>query len=225
MDNMRTQGILGQNSGEILRQRTVLVVGLGGVGSFCVEALARTGIGHLILVDADVFEDSNRNRQLGATLETIGQKKTDVLKQRVLSITEAQVDTHDFFYDQTKDEELFSQPIDFVCDCIDSITSKQDLIQACIQRQIPFLSCMGMGRRIDPTQLHVLELEKTSNDPLAKRLRIWKRKQRIKEKIPVVCSREVPVVQIEGQPLASVIFVPASAGLLMAKECIERLLK
>ena len=225
MDNMRTQGILGQNSGEILRQRTVLVVGLGGVGSFCVEALARTGIGHLILVDADVFEDSNRNRQLGATQETIGQKKTDVLKQRVLSITEAQVDTHDFFYDQTKDEELFSQPIDFVCDCIDSIPSKQDLIQACIQRQIPFLSCMGMGRRIDPTQLHVLELEKTSNDPLAKRLRIWKRKQRIKEKIPVVCSREVPVVQIEGQPLASVIFVPASAGLLMAKECIERLLK
>lgn len=225
MDNMRTQGILGQNSGEILRQRTVLVVGLGGVGSFCVEALARTGIGHLILVDADVFEDSNRNRQLGAAQETIGQKKTDVLKQRVLSITEAQVDTHDFFYDQTKDEELFSQPIDFVCDCIDSITSKQDLIQACIQRQIPFLSCMGMGRRIDPTQLHVLELEKTSNDPLAKRLRIWKRKQRIKEKIPVVCSREVPVVQIEGQPLASVIFVPASAGLLMAKECIERLLK
>ena len=225
MDNMRTQGILGQNSGEILRQRTVLVVGLGGVGSFCVEALARTGIGHLILVDADVFEDYNRNRQLGATQETIGQKKTDVLKQRVLSITEAQVDTYDFFYDQTKDEELFSQPIDFVCDCIDSITSKQDLIQACIQRQIPFLSCMGMGRRIDPTQLHVLELEKTSNDPLAKRLRIWKRKQRIKEKIPVVCSREVPVAQIEGQPLASVIFVPASAGLLMAKECIERLLK
>ena len=225
MDNMRTQGILGPNSGEILRQRTVLVVGLGGVGSFCVEALARTGIGHLILVDADVFEDSNRNRQLGATQETIGQKKTDVLKQRVLSITEAQVDTYDFFYDQTKDEELFSQPIDFVCDCIDSIPSKQDLIQACIQRQIPFLSCMGMGRRIDPTQLHVLELEKTSNDPLAQRLRIWKRKQRIKEKIPVVCSREVPVVQIEGQPLASVIFVPASAGLLMAKECIERLLK
>ncbi len=225
MDNVRTQGILGKESSKRLRQKTVLVVGLGGVGSFCVEALARTGIGHLILVDADVFEDSNRNRQLGATQETIGQKKTEVLKKRVLSITDAQVDTYDFFYDHTKDKELFSHTIDFVCDCIDSLSSKQDLIQACLLRQIPFLSCMGMGRRFDPTKLEVMELEKTSNDPLAKRLRIWKRKQRIKNKIPVVCSRETPIPQVEGQPLASVIFVPASAGLLIAKECIERLLK
>lgn len=225
MDNVRTQGILGKESSKRLRQKTVLVVGLGGVGSFCVEALARTGIGHLILVDADVFEDSNRNRQLGATQETIGQKKTEVLKKRVLSITDAQVDTYDFFYDHTKDKELFSHTIDFVCDCIDSLSSKQDLMQACLQRQIPFLSCMGMGRRFDPTKLEVMELEKTSNDPLAKRLRIWKRKQRIKNKIPVVCSRETPILQVEGQPLASVIFVPASAGLLIAKECIERLLK
>lgn len=225
MDNVRTQGILGKESSKRLRQKTVLVVGLGGVGSFCVEALARTGIGHLILVDADVFEDSNRNRQLGATQETIGQKKTEVLKKRVLSITDAQVDTYDFFYDHTKDKELFSHTIDFVCDCIDSLSSKQDLMQACLQRQIPFLSCMGMGRRFDPTKLEVMELEKTSNDPLAKRLRIWKRKQRIKNKISVVCSRETPIPQVEGQPLASVIFVPASAGLLIAKECIERLLK
>ena len=193
MDNVRTQGILGKESSKRLRQKTVLVVGLGGVGSFCVEALARTGIGHLILVDADVFEDSNRNRQLGATQETIGQKKTEVLKKRVLSITDAQVDTYDFFYDHTKDKELFSHTIDFVCDCIDSLSSKQDLIQACLQRQIPFLSCMGMGRRFDPTKLEVMELEKTSNDPLAKRLRIWKRKQRIKNKIPLVCSRETPI--------------------------------
>ena len=104
MDNVRTQGILGKESSKRLCRKTVLVVGLGGVGSFCVEALARTGIGHLILVDADVFEDSNRNRQLGATQETIGQKKTEVLKKRVLSITDAQVDTYDFFYDHTKDK-------------------------------------------------------------------------------------------------------------------------
>ena len=179
MENKRTEGLLGKEAVNKLEKQTVMVVGCGGVGSFCVEALARTGVGNLILIDADVFELSNLNRQLPATLETLGKYKVDVLKERIQTINpECCVKTYAFFYDSTKDEELFSASIDFVIDCIDSISSKQDLYKACLQRNIPFLSSMGMARKKDPTALKIMEIEKTSYDPMAKRLRIWKRKNK-----------------------------------------------
>ena len=191
MENKRTEGLLGKEAVNKLVKQTVMVVGCGGVGSFCVEALARTGVGNLILIDADVFELSNLNRQLPATLETLGKYKVDVLKERIQTINpECCVKTYAFFYDSTKDEELFSASIDFVIDCIDSISSKQDLYKVCLQRNIPFLSSMGMARKKDPTALKIMEIEKTSYDPMA-----------------------------------SMIFVPATAGLLLANECIQRLLK
>lgn len=226
MENKRTEGLLGKEAVNKLVKQTVMVVGCGGVGSFCVEALARTGVGNLILIDADVFELSNLNRQLPATLETLGKYKVDVLKERIQTINpECCVKTYAFFYDSTKDEELFSASIDFVIDCIDSIPSKQDLYKACLQRNIPFLSSMGMARKKDPTALKIMEIEKTSYDPMAKRLRIWKRKNKIRDKIWVVSSVEAPVKQEPDQPLYSMIFVPATAGLLLANECIQRLLK
>lgn len=226
MENKRTEGLLGKQGMQRLAACTVMVVGTGGVGSFCVEALARTGIGHLILIDADVFERSNLNRQLPATLETLGQYKVDVLKERIESINpDCVVETHAFFYDQSRDEEVFCTKIDFVIDCIDSISSKQDLYKACLARKIPFLSSMGMARKTDPTLLKIMEIEKTSYDPMAKRLRIWKRKNQIREKIWVVSSQEAPLPQDPAKPLSSMIFVPASAGLLLARECIQRLLK
>lgn len=226
MENKRTEGLLGKEAVNKLEKQTVMVVGCGGVGSFCVEALARTGVGNLILIDADVFELSNLNRQLPATLETLGKYKVDVLKERIQTINpECCVKTYAFFYDSTKDEELFSASIDFVIDCIDSISSKQDLYKACLQRNIPFLSSMGMARKKDPTALKIMEIEKTSYDPMAKRLRIWKRKNKIRDKIWVVSSVEAPVKQAPDQPLSSMIFVPATAGLLLANECIQRLLK
>ncbi|WP_415980859.1 ThiF family adenylyltransferase [Faecalicoccus pleomorphus] len=226
MENKRTEGLLGKEAVNKLEKQTVMVVGCGGVGSFCVEALARTGVGNLILIDADVFELSNLNRQLPATLETLGKYKVDVLKERIQTINpECCVKTYAFFYDSTKDEELFSESVDFVIDCIDSISSKQDLYKACLQRNISFLSSMGMARKKDPTALKIMEIEKTSYDPMAKRLRIWKRKNKIRDKIWVVSSVEAPVKQAPDQPLSSMIFVPATAGLLLANECIQRLLK
>ena len=208
MENKRTEGLLGKEAVNRLAKKTVMVVGCGGVGSFCVEALARTGVGNLILIDADVFELSNLNRQLPATLETLGKYKVDVLKERIQTINpECCVKTYAFFYDSTKDEELFSESIDFVIDCIDSISS------------------MGMARKKDPTALKIMDIEKTSYDPMAKRLRIWKRKNKIRDKIWVVSSVEAPVKQEPDQPLYSMIFVPATAGLLLANECIQRLLK
>ena len=115
MENKRTEGLLGKEAVNKLEKQTVMVVGCGGVGSFCVEALARTGVGNLILIDADVFELSNLNRQLPATLETLGKYKVDVLKERIQTINpECCVRTYAFFYDSTKDEELFSESIFFV---------------------------------------------------------------------------------------------------------------
>lgn len=225
MNNERSALLLGNEALEILKNKTVLVVGIGGVGSFCVEALARTGIGHLILVDKDKVESSNINRQLLATTETIDQVKVIVMKKRIQTLNpECKVDTYDCFYDCSMDEKIFSQKIDFVIDCIDSIKSKQDLAMACIQRDIPFLSSMGTARRIDPSKLEIMELEKTSYDPIAKRMRNWKRKNKIRNKIWVVCSTEPPRPVEAGKPLPSMIFVPASAGLLLASECVKKLI-
>ena len=225
MNNERSALLLGNEALEILKNKTVLVVGIGGVGSFCVEALARTGIGHLILVDKDKVESSNINRQLLATTETINQVKVIVMKKRIQTLNpECKVDMYDCFYDCSMDEKIFSQRIDFVIDCIDSIKSKQDLAMACIQRDIPFLSSMGTARRLDPSKLEIMELEKTSYDPIAKRMRNWKRKNKIRNKIWVVCSTE-PTRPVEaGKPLPSMIFVPASAGLLLASECVKKLI-
>lgn len=225
MNNERSALLLGNEALEILKNKTVLVVGIGGVGSFCVEALARTGIGHLILVDKDKVESSNINRQLLATTETIDQVKVIVMKKRIQTLNpECKVDTYDCFYDCSTDEKIFSQKIDFVIDCIDSIKSKQDLAMACIQRDIPFLSSMGTARRLDLSKLEIMELEKTSYDPIAKRMRNWKRKNKIRNKIWVVCSTEPPRPVEAGKPLPSMIFVPASAGLLLASECVKKLI-
>lgn len=225
MNNERSALLLGNEALEILKNKTVLVVGIGGVGSFCVEALARTGIGHLILVDKDKVESSNINRQLLATTETIDQVKVIVMKKRIQTLNpECRVDTYDCFYDCSMDEKIFSQKIDFVIDCIDSIKSKQDLAMACIQRDIPFLSSMGTARRLDPSKLEIMELEKTSYDPIAKRMRNWKRKNKIRNKIWAVCSTEPPRPVEAGKPLPSMIFVPASAGLLLASECVKKLI-
>lgn len=225
MNNERSALLLGNEALEILKNKTVLVVGIGGVGSFCVEALARTGIGHLILVDKDKIESSNINRQLLATTETIDQVKVAVMKKRIQTLNpECKVDTYDCFYDCSMDEKIFSQKIDFVIDCIDSIKSKQDLAMACIQRDIPFLSSMGTARRLDPSKLEIMELEKTSYDPIAKKMRNWKRKNKIRNKIWVVCSTEPPRPVEAGKPLPSMIFVPASAGLLLASECVKKLI-
>lgn len=225
MNNERSALLLGNEALEILKNKTVLVVGIGGVGSFCVEALARTGIGHLILVDKDKVESSNINRQLLATTETIDQVKVAVMKKRIQTLNpECKVDMYDCFYDCSMDEKIFSQKIDFVIDCIDSIKSKQDLAMACIQRDIPFLSSMGTARRLDLSKLEIMELEKTSYDPIAKRMRNWKRKNKIRNKIWVVCSTEPPRPVEAGKPLPSMIFVPASAGLLLASECVKKLI-
>lgn len=225
-ENERSQLLIGKESLERLRKKCVLVVGAGGVGGMCIEALARSGIGHLILIDQDTIESSNINRQLIATFRSIGQVKVQAWKERIEVLApNAQVDILYARYDVHMNEILDQYPIDFMIDCIDSLKSKEDLIEYALKKNIPFICSMGMARRKDPSKLEVMEIEKTSYDPMAKRLRIWKRKNRIRKKIMVVASKEIPVKVESGQPLPSMIFVPAASGLLLAQYCVEYLSK
>lgn len=222
----RSALLYGQEALSALNDACVLVVGCGGVGSFAIEALARSGVGKLVLIDKDTVEASNRNRQLCALISTVGQAKTEILKERIADINpEAEVVTYEGFYDASLNDWLEKQKPDYILDCIDSIGSKKDLISFALHHDIPMISSMGMARRKDPTQIEIKELEKTANDPMAKILRLWKRKNKIRKKIWTVCSNEVPGPVQVGGPLPSAIFVPASAGLIMASRCVGDLAK
>ncbi len=222
MTNERTALLIGEDSAGRLRQATVLVVGCGGVGGMAVESLARSGVGHLILIDRDEVEMSNTNRQLAALQNTVGQIKVEILADRIRQIDPSIRVTaiHDF-YDRDMNTRLDELKPGFVLDCIDSLRAKEDLIEYCVSRRIPFVSSMGMARRRDPSRLRITELDQTAGDPLAKRLRVWRRKQRLRGRIPVCCSDELPQPAEAGSPLPSMMFVPALAGLLMGAECVR----
>ncbi len=232
---MRLAALIGEEALQRLKGSCVMVVGVGGVGSYAVEALARSFIGKLILVDADTVALSNLNRQLPALLETLGHPKVEVMKERIAKINpECEVLAIQTFY-RREEVDCFQQPIDFVVDAIDTLTSKMDLIEECARRKIPMISALGMGNRLDPTQLVVTTLDKTSYDPLARALRQLARKRGFHSAIPVVFSRERPVqhqpIHAEGKtskekrPPSSSAFVPAAAGLAMASYVVRRLIE
>lgn len=223
---IRSGLLLGKEGQKKLENSTVVVVGIGGVGGICAEALARSQVGHLILIDKDEIEASNINRQIVATQNGIGKSKVDVMKERILSINpECRVDIYKCWYDKNMNSEILAKKPDFIIDCIDSLASKKDLIELCHEQDIPFIVSCGTARKMDPTLLEVSEIDKTSYDPLARNLRQWKKKNRIRKKIPVVYSKEKPAETKSGQPLPSMIFVPASAGLLLASQCIKYLVQ
>lgn len=234
--NERTELLLGNTQIQRLQQATVMIVGIGGVGSYCAEALARSGIGRLVLVDHDTVSISNLNRQIHATYETIGKLKTDVMKERILSYRkDCEVLTYPLFYQAEANSELFQTPIDFVVDAIDTVSAKLELISYCLENKLPFISSMGMANRMDPTAIQITELMKTSYDPLAKVMRSQVRKKRLKGKIPVVYSSEQPVkqnktVDPDGEtrkmriPPASSPFVPTAAGLACASYAVKTIL-
>lgn len=222
----RSRLLYGADGLQKLKEATVLVAGVGGVGSFAVEALARSGVGRLILIDKDVVEPSNINRQLCATLSSVGKVKVDILKERIADLNpDCEVLNWHCFYDENLNDQIAQQKPDFILDCIDSIGSKKDLIRFALDHDIPVISSMGMARKKDPSLLQITEVEKTSYDPIAKILRNWKRKNRIRQKIMVVSSTEKPVDMEQGEPLPSGIFVPASAGLLMASWASRQLME
>lgn len=227
----RFELLVGEDNIQKLNQAHVIVFGVGGVGGYVVEALVRSGIGHITIVDNDVISLSNLNRQIIATQETIGQKKVDVMKKRILSIhPECDVTTLDMFYlPETADQIDLSQ-YDYVIDAIDTITSKIELAVRCDQK-IPLISSMGTGNKMNPALLQVSDIYKTSVCPLAKVMRRELKKRRVKH-LKVVYSQELPMKPFASDEIThkrtipgSTAFVPSSAGLLIASEVVKDLLK
>lgn len=226
--------IVGQKALTTLQEATVMVVGIGGVGAMACEALARSAVGKIILVDFDVIQVTNINRQIHATDSTIGLKKVEVMADRIKSINpDCEVVIFDTFYDHTL-VKLFDQKIDYVIDAIDTISSKLDLIESCHERSIKIISCMGMGNRMDPSLITYSTLAKTDMDPLAKAMRQQARKRNISYRIDVVVSKEKPAMIMEDQltedtkngrtPPGSSAFVPNAAGLMCAAFVVNKLI-
>lgn len=215
--------LIGQEALSALSQKRVIVFGLGGVGGSAAEALARSGIGALDLVDKDTFEESNLNRQLFATEATLGLMKTDAAASRLLSINPSlHIKKHPLFYLPETADAFDLHEYDFVLDCIDNVTAKLCLIERALAAGTPIISSMGAGNRMDPSKLQVEDLAKTSIDPLAKVMRQELRKRGI-EHLPVVYSTETPVKTGSSTPGSSA-FVPPAAGLLMASYAIRSML-
>ncbi len=223
----RTIQLIGEEKFERIRKSTVLVVGLGGVGGHATEALARSGVGKLIIVDKSLVDETNINRQVIALTSTIGLPKPTVMKNRLLDINkDIEVVTYYEFYDFDSKEEIFNHKIDYVIDAIDTVTFKIDIIKECLNRNIPFISSMGMGNKLHPELLEISELSKTSYDPIAKVIRKVLREERITGKVPVIYSKEEPYkVDSESKNPASNSFVPATAGLLAASYIVNKIIE
>jgi tRNA A37 threonylcarbamoyladenosine dehydratase len=239
----RTELAIGPEGLEIMKNSTVAVLGIGGVGSIAAEALARTGVGRLILIDKDVVDITNINRQIHALTTTVGQPKADLMRDRIKLINpECDCIALRMFYTEETYEEVFSYPIDYVLDASDTISYKIHLIKQCLERKIPIVSSMGAAKKMDPSQFKVADISKTSMDPIARVVRQKLRKEGIKKGVKVVFSTEEPMKPREDvtqqivpanapeirkakQPPASNAFVPPVAGLIMVSVAVKELLE
>ncbi len=226
----RTEVLIGKESIKKLQNSKVAVFGIGGVGSYVVEGLVRAGVGSFILIDKDVVDETNINRQIIATHQTIGMSKVEVAKQRILDINpNAKIEIHkDFFMPESID--FFNEKIDYIIDCVDTVTAKIEIIVRAKSHNIPVISCMGTGNKLDPTKFEVEDIYKTSICPLAKVMR-KELKQRGVESLKVVYSKEEPIKtnifdeETNKQIPGSISFVPSVAGLILAGEVIKDLIR
>lgn len=222
---LRAETLLGAEAMARLRVARILVVGLGAVGGACVEALARSGVGNLWLVDGDVFEPSNLNRQPFAALSTLGQPKADATTERLRDIAPTcSVTAERLRVDSENVDALLDRARpDAIVDAIDDVPAKLALLAECLRRGIPAWSAMGAARKRDPSALCVTDLSKTQVCPLARRVRQGLRDLGFTKGIRCVWSRETAAPQTPGAPLGSLMPVTASAGLLLAADVIKRL--
>ena len=231
---VRTELLLGSDAMRILGKSKVAVFGVGGVGGYVTEALARSGVGAFELIDRDVVSVTNLNRQIIATWKTIGRDKTEVMAERIRDINPAaEVTLRKCFYlPETADQFDFTR-YDYVVDAVDTVTAKIEIILQAQRAGVPVISSMGAGNKLDPSAFEVADIYKTSVDPLARVMRRELKKRGVK-KLKVVYSKEVPIKplgQIEADPEAgrkdvpgSSAFTPSAAGLLIASEVVKDLI-
>ena len=240
MDQFNRTGLLfGDEAVEKFKTCRIAVMGLGGVGSYAAEALARSGVGKFLLVDFDTISLTNINRQLPALHSTIGQLKTEAMRDRLLAINpDLEIDIYsDFCSDDSRNHLL--KDIDFVVDAIDSLTPKAGLLEACYRQNIPVISSMGAAGRFDPAKIEQVDLSKTRACPLAKMVRKYLRRRGISKGIPVIYSHETPIPQyppeagtdqewVDGRgrkrgTLGSVVYMPAIFGMWAASYVLREL--
>ena len=219
----RLKILIGDENFSKLNAATVAVFGVGGVGSFAVEALARSGVGHLVLVDKDFIDATNINRQLHALTSTIGRSKVEVMRERICEINPAAHVTaiQKFFLPTEPIEDFFVCKFDYVVDAIDTLTAKIFLVEECMRRGVKIISSMGAGNKLDPTRFKVGDIFQTSVDPVAKILRKKFRDRGVKS-LKVVWSDEIPR-PVENF-IGSTAFVPSTVGLILASEVVKDLL-
>ena len=242
----RTELLIGKEGLDKLSEQKVAIFGIGGVGTFVTEGLARSGVGKFVLVDDDDICLTNINRQIHALRSTVGKSKVEVMKERILDINpKAEVVTYQKLYTSETAEELLDDSYDYVVDAIDMVSSKLDMIERCYKRNIPIMSSMGAGNKLDPTKFEVVDIFETSMCPLAKVIRKELRKRGV-DRLKVVYSRETPLKPIENksncktdcictnrertcttrrQIPGSVAFVPSVAGLIIASEVVKDLIR
>jgi tRNA A37 threonylcarbamoyladenosine dehydratase len=226
----RTALILGEDGIEKLKNSHVLVIGVGGVGSFCVEALVRCGVGNITIVDYAEVEVMDINRQLPGLTSTLGKDKVEVVKERLLDINnELNINAIKATFNKDTSSEIFNSKYDYVVDAIDMVSSKIHLVEECIKRDIPIISSMGMGNKLDPTKIEVSDISKTHTCPLAKVVRKELRDRDI-EHLKVVFSTEHPLEVKEkvsnGHRIlpGSIAFMSPAGGLVLASEVVKDIL-
>lgn len=238
----RLELAIGAEGLAILKGASVAVVGIGGVGAQAVDALARSGVGKIILIDKDDVDITNINRQLHATLETVGQSKVTLMERRIATINpECEVVSYHMFLEEATKDKLFGHKLDFVIDACDTVSAKLMIIKECLARDIQFISSMGAANKMDPTRFEIADITKTTYDPLAKVIRTKLKKERITGKVPVVFSTESPIVPRQDvnetvgnqastirkakMPPSSNAFVPTVVGLICASYVVNTLMR
>lgn len=208
----------------ILKNKTVLVLGLGGVGGYVVESLVRSGIENIIIVDYDKVDITNLNRQIIALNSNIGRLKTDCFIDRIKDINiNCKVKKYDLFYNKENKDILFENDIDYVIDCCDSVEAKTTIILECLKRKIKIISCCGTGNKLDCTLFRIDKLKKTNTDPLAKKLRLFFKDNKDALNVNVLFSTELPKKGLNH--IGSIMNVVASAGLLISNYVIKELME
>lgn len=224
----REELLIGKSAIEKLQKAKVAIFGCGGVGSYAVEALARAGVGNFVLIDNDIVDLTNINRQLIADVTTIGKDKVEIEKERILKINpNAKVEVFKEFYEEGKSEKLISKSYTYIIDAIDSVKSKISLIESAHINGIPIISAMGMGNKIDPTKIEVADISKTEICPLAKCVRKALRQKGIMH-TKVVYSKELPNRYDESEEnkntTASISFMPSACGLIIASQVVREII-
>jgi len=209
------------NKIDLIKNKTILIIGIGGVGGYALEALVRSGVNNIIIVDNDIVDITNLNRQIISLHSNIGQLKVEVAKKRVLDINpECNIKIVKEYLNKDNTKELFNEKIDYIVDACDTMEVKKELIRIASTKHIKLISSMGTGNKMDPSKLEIIELRKTSYDPIAKILRKMVKDERISTKVMVICSKEEPI-KTNSNVIGSNSFVPATAGLLCASYIIN----